>query len=261
MKNKNILMLLLFAVIACGLIFVIKNSSNIELPDDLILNYSDYSPSIIEKLELKDYTVENKDGKRLVATRNKDNKTFVIAENAFNLDKKLVFIITGKDNTIYYVAMNNDEVFGSVRQCDLDTMKFTKLSGNGHTTNYSAFLDIGQILGIKPVNNNSLSLVSFGGRYIICSSGVYTYREMSELIGKYDTGNDYFVQDNIEKMGYRSGKVYFINEMNELISFDINKKEFERVTDTKVSDFIVSSDNLIVFDLAGNKMVKGKNDC
>lgn len=246
--------ILIFSVICISAIIICSSVINInsDYPHDIILNYADYSDGRIESLELDDYTVYNSDTKRLSAVSKEDGRIFVIAENAFDYERQTVFIIGGCGNTFYYVERNSVNGGSDIYSYNLETGKKNKLKSSNMSTNIRAFMGIENLLGIEADTNDIFSVIKFRGRYILCSKGIFDYQEMSEFISEYDYNKEYFVTDNIEKMGTAHGKLFFINSMNDFVMFDFDNISFRYICTDKVSDFYLYKNYIEVSDLQGN---------
>lgn len=250
MKRKTLFILIPVALIAA---VICAFSFKPACPADLILNYADFkNGGILTQLELDDYTVQNNGAESLVAVNKTTGESFPVAMDAFDCKKHNAFLICSKGNTVYYMQRSAATGGSEFYACDLEKRSFQKLASHNQSTNIRAFMGIENLLGVKGNTNDYFFVVLSHGRYIICSKGIFTYKEMSAVIKEKDAKDEFFVQDNIEKMGYRGGYVYFINGMNELIAYDVNNGKMQRYLDDKIADFYLYEDNVCVTYLSGN---------
>lgn len=223
-----------------------------DYPQGIIYNYMEHHTSVINVLSLDDYVVYLSTAKLLSVYDKKTGDSRVLAADAF--DRALVsnrFLIAASGNTLYYISQDSRSSGSAFYAFDLDRVQRTAIKRSNPVGNYSAFLGMDTVFGIKTPSNDIMVRMAARGAYVVCDRGFLSMKELAALLSRYDKSDEYFIPDPVEKAASDGRTVFFINRYNELIGCELGSMTFFRLNDRRVSDFFITGDEVYYYTLSG----------
>lgn len=230
-----------FLIISC--LLYIANKSY-DFPEEKIFNYMEYNGSAKMILNLNDYVIANFGGKQLSAYNKNSKNSFIIAETAFDEQKRNMFFITAFDNTVIYISKDTETSGSAIYAFDIDTYKKKKLSSYNSIVNLKAFLGMQDILGIEQPASDFAMMFAAKGDRLIHHNKIIEPQDLWETISKSSNADDFSIPNSITKTATTKEYIFFLSSFNELLRFDYATNEIKCLSETKIKDFFIDDSHI-----------------
>lgn len=242
-KNKKLLQLANAIVIILGTCTLSGCSMNYRLDDTTYANivFEGYEDIVYDKytIEFDEETMDTYirfDDKKIYLYDNAISRIYtdtVLVSDCININDKIYYSIQydGGEFAIYEVDMNN-----------LDNKKI-----------YSDYTEPDSYLNYKrTINADS----KFMQQLQLVSGNLLVYTDASSNIYLYnlDTKKEETFDDTGRVVGVKDKKLYYINDISELIEYDFDTKTRNKVFDEHVVQYVFWKDSIVYIDLSDLKL-------
>lgn len=252
--KKIIAFIVIFAVLAGSIIYIINDN---DYPTGLIFNYMENHLSV----NTDDYIVVNYSMKKYLYNK-KAQETTILAGSVFDLDENGTNLIGAKDNTLYYIAVDDSTGGSAIYAFNLDSLDKEIIDTKNEVSNFDAFLGTEDILGIADPGLDIMSIMM--SSVWINSKGRHDTDSVRAFLSEKDATGAYGVS-NITKICTTDDYIFFVNELSTLYVYSYADNSFAKLADDRITDFFITENNVYYYsaDKSGKLFVidyAGKNN-
>lgn len=242
-KNKNVLKFVSMITVLLGFGVLSGCGMNYKLDDTIYVKntFLGYEDMICDK-----YVIEY-DEESMQTYINFDDKKMYLYDNAISriyTDDVIVSDCMNIDDKIYYTVSFDDGEF-DIYQVDMNTLDnkriYTDYTETDSYLNYKRTLDKNMkfMIELQLVTGNLL---------------VYTDAEHKIYLYNLDTKKEETFEDTGTVIGVKNKKLYYINDVSELIEYDFATTTKKKVFDEHIVQYVFWKDSIIYIDLSDLKL-------
>ena len=253
--RKIIAFIVVFAVLAGSIIYIINDN---DYPTGLIFNYMENHLSV----NTDDYIVVNYSMKKYLYNK-KTKETTILAGSVFDLDENGTNLIGAKDNTLYYIAIDDSTGGSAIYAFNLDSLDKEIIDTKNEVSNFDAFLGTEDILGIADPGLDIMSIMM--SSVWINSRGRHNTDSVRAFLSEKDATGAYGVS-NTTKICTTDDYIFFVNELSTLYVYSYADNSFAKLVDDRITDFFITENKIYYIEMDKSSVLyscdyKGENIC